>query len=224
MEIVTLENAIYMNMKNDLAFLIDMHLNLYEHQSTFNPNMPLRNLFYVVKEYQELVEGASLYASGIVQIPASRFVVFYNGREKRPEEELFCLSDAYYTRESDPELELKVRALNLNAGNNRELLESCRTLKEYMQYVDCVRTYAEEPGMSPEEAVDKAVRECIDKGILAEFLRKNRAEAISVSIFEYNEAVEKEKLRKAEFQGGYDAGYDAGVTDGICQGIEQGIE
>ena len=73
----------------------------------------------MAKEYQRLVEGASLYASSLVRIPAPRFVVFYNGREKRPEEELFCLSDAYYTRESDPQLELKVRALNLNAGNNR---------------------------------------------------------------------------------------------------------
>ena len=83
LEIVTLENAIYMNMKNDLAFLIDMHLNLYEHQSTFNPNMPLRDLFYVAKEYQRLVEDASLYASSLVRIPAPRFVVFYNGREKK---------------------------------------------------------------------------------------------------------------------------------------------
>ncbi len=106
-----------------------------------------------------------------------------------------------------------------NAGNNRELLAGCRTLWEYMQYVECVRKYADRPGTVLEEAVECAVRECIDRGILQEFLRKNKAEAVSVSIFEYNEAEEKEKLRRAE----YGVGYDAGVTDGTRKGMEQGL-
>ncbi len=220
LRIVTLENAIYMNMKNDLAFLIDMHLHLYEHQSTFNPNMPLRDLFYVAREYQRLVEDASIYASTLVRIPAPRFIVFYNGRAERPEEEILRLSDAYHTREEEPQLELCVRVLNINDGNNRELLAGCRTLREYMQYVECVRKYADRPGTALEEAVERAVGECIDRGILAEFLRKNRAEAISVSIFEYNEAEEKEKLRRAE----YGVGYDAGIADGTRRGLEQGMQ
>ena len=111
-----------MNMKNDLSFLIDMRLNMYEHQSTFHPNIPLRDLFYVAKEYQKLVNDASIYASRLVKLPAPRFIVFYNGRGERPEKEVLRLSDAYYTREEDPELELKVTVLNINAGNNRELL------------------------------------------------------------------------------------------------------
>lgn len=60
---ITLENAVYMNVKNDLAFLIDFHLHLYEHQSAYNPNMPLRDLFYVSREYQKLVESRSIYTS-----------------------------------------------------------------------------------------------------------------------------------------------------------------
>ena len=219
LEIVTLENAIYMNMKNDLAFLIDMRLNMYEHQSTFNPNIPLRDLFYVAKEYQKLVNDASIYASRLVKLPAPRFIVFYNGRGERPEKEVLRLSDAYYTREEDPELELKVTVLNINAGNNRELLTKCKTLQVYMQYVDCVRQYTAMPGMTLDEAVTKAVNECIDREILADFLRKNKAEAISVSIFEYNEAEEKEKMRKAERAGGYEEGVAAGIQQGIQQGI-----
>lgn len=218
LQIVTLENAIYMNMKNDLAFLIDMRLNLYEHQSTFNPNMPLRDLFYVAREYQKLVSDASIYATTLVKIPAPRFIVFYNGREVRPGKEVFRLSDAYYTNEANPDLELKVTALNINGGNNGELLANCKTLREYMQYVDCVRQYAAMPGMNLEEAVAEAVSQCVDKGILSGFLRKNKAEAISVSIFEYNEAEEKEKLRRAEYAGGY----EAGMADGIAEGIEKG--
>lgn len=228
LEIVTLENAVYMSMKNDLAFVIDMHLNLYEHQSTFNPNMPLRDLFYVAKEYQKLMDGASIYASRLLKLPAPRFIVFYNGSEARPEREVLRLSDAYYTKEEEPELELKVTVLNINKGNNRELLAKCKTLREYMQYVDCVRRYTAMPGMTLDKAVTRAVDECIKKGILGDFLRKNKAEAISVSIFEYNEAEEKEKLRRAEYAGGYEDGIAAGIEKGIEKGIaagrEQGIQ
>ena len=81
LEIVTLENAVYMNMKNDQAFLLDMQLNLYEHQSTWNPNMPLRFLIYVTKEYQMLIRNQTLYASTLVELPTPHFVVFYNGEE-----------------------------------------------------------------------------------------------------------------------------------------------
>lgn len=206
LQIVTLENAIYMSMKNDLAFIIDMHLYLYEHQSTYNPNMPLRDLLYVANEYQKLEKDASIYASTLVKIPAPRFIVFYNGKEKRPEKEVLKLSDAYFTEELHPELELKVTVLNINFGNNTELIESCKTLREYMQYVNCVRHYTDVQGISLSEAVEHSVNECIEKGILADFLRENKAEAVSMSIFEYNEAEEKEKMRKAEYAGGYEDG------------------
>lgn len=200
LKIVTLENAVYMNMKNDLAFVMEFYLNLYEHQSTFNPNMPLRDLFYVAREYQNLIEGESMYAYALIKIPTPRFVVFYNGTEKRAEYEVLKLSDAYEQRLEDPELELKVRMLNINTGNNKELLDQCRLLKEYMLYVECVRKYAKTKRL--DEAVECAVNECIEKNVLREFLQKHRAEAIAVSIFEYDEEREKEKLRKAEYEAG----------------------
>ena len=200
LEIVTLENAIYMNVKNDLAFIIDFQLNLYEHQSTYNPNMPLRNLIYVAKEYQKLVNNQSIYSSTLVKIPTPRFIVFYNGMDEKQERCVLKLSDAFEKKTKTPELELKVLMININHGKNTELLEQCRLLKEYMQYVERVRTYAEK--LPIEEAVEQAVTECIAEDILAEFLRKYRAEAIAVSIFEYNEEWEMEKLRKAEFAAG----------------------
>lgn len=81
LQIVTLENAVYMGMKNDLAFLLDTGIYLYEHQSTINPNMPLRDLFYISSEYNGLVDKKSLYSSTVQKIPAPNFVVFYNGEE-----------------------------------------------------------------------------------------------------------------------------------------------
>ena len=174
LEIVTLENAIYMEIKNDLAFLIDFNLYLYEHQSTVNKNMPLRLLEYVTAEYKKLTAAEDLYAEKLIKIPAPHFVVFYNGTAALPEEEELKLSDAYLTKEDAPELELKVRVLNINENFNESLKEQCRTLGEYMQYVDKVRMYAKE--MPIEDAVDKAMDECIRDGILKEFLLKSRAE------------------------------------------------
>lgn len=218
LQIVTLENAVYMNMKNDLAFLADFHLYLYEHQSTVNSNMPLRFLQYVAKEYEKLTGGDSLYRRKRIPLPAPRFVVFYNGAGYFPEKSELRLSEAYETDKADPQLELKVQVLNINEGNNEKLKEQCRILKEYMLYVDCVRKYAEEVPI--EEAVPCAVDECIERGILTEFLRKNKSEVIPVSIFEYNE----EETLKAIKADEYELGMQDGIKQGISQGIQQGIQ
>lgn len=186
LEINTLENAIYMNMKNDISFVLDFSLNLYEQQSTYNPNMPLRNLFYVSKVLQGIVADKRLYSTKLIKIPTPRFVVFYNGTEEQPEQQVLRLSDAFERPTDEPEIELIVTMLNINPGNNSELLESCKTLKEYMLYVDKVRNYAK--AMPTRDAVNRAVDECIKEGILADFLKKYKAEAIEVSIFEYDEA------------------------------------
>ena len=95
LEVVTLENAIYMGMKNDLAFIMDMNLYLYEHQSTYNPNIPLRDLFYIANEYQRLVVHKSLYSSTLQRIPAPKFVVFYNGSKELEDWSQLQLSSAY---------------------------------------------------------------------------------------------------------------------------------
>ena len=213
LQIVTLENAVYMNIKNDLAFLIDFHLYLYEHQSTYNPNMPLRDLFYVASEYQKLIDDSSLYSTSIVKIPAPKFITFYNGIKHIPDTVHLKLSNSYYTRENEPDLELKVTMLNLNAGNHQKLLENCQTLKEYMMYVERVRKYAGQPDITLDEAVSRAVNECIKENILADFLRKNRAEAIHMSIFEYDEERELALLRKDEYNAGMEAGKEAGIRE-----------
>lgn len=200
LKVVTLENAIYMNMKNDVAFLIDCRLNLYEQQASLNPNMPLRNLFYVAKEYQSLVDNKSLYASGLIKVPTPSFIVFYNGTIEQPERVEMKLSDLYETPVEAPALELKVTQLNIRIGHNKELMEKCSVLKEYSQYVEKVKRYVRE--MNLNDAVEQAVKECIKEGILSDFLSRNRAEAISVSIFEYDEEKELALLRRAERETG----------------------
>ena len=218
LQVVTLENSIYMGMKNDLAFILDMNLYLYEHQSTYNPNMPLRDLFYISNEYQKLVVQKSLYSSVLQKIPAPKFVVFYNGTKEIEDVSEFRLSSAYECQTDDPDLELRVTVLNVNEGHNQELMEHCQTLKEYAQYVAKVRKYTSLGELSLEEAVECAVEECIKEGILAEFLIQNRAEVISMSIFEYNKDEEEKKLRKAEFEAGLEEGRKAGIEEGREEG------
>ena len=220
LEIVTLKNAVYMGMKNDLAFIIDMNLFLYEHQSTYNPNIPLRDLFYISAEYQKLVNRKSLYSSSLQKIPAPYFIVFCNGTEKAEEYWENSLSEAYENLSGEPRLELKVITLNINEGYNKELMEECQILREYAQYVAKVRNYTKE--MELDAAVERAVNECIREGILEEFLRANRAEVIAMSIFEYDKEEEDKKLRKAEYEAGYDTGFDAGKQTGLEVGISKG--
>lgn len=204
LEIVTLENAIYMGMKNDLAFIVDTGLFLYEHQSTYTPNMPLRDLFYISAEYQKFVNHRSLYSSVIQKIPAPNFIVFYNGAEKKEDSWINYLSEAYQNLSGEPNLELKVLTLNINEGHNGELMEQCQILREYAQYVAKVREYARETEL--DVAVEQAVNDCIQNNILTEFLRKNKSEVIAMSIFEYDKEEEEKKLRKAEFEAGREAG------------------
>ncbi len=212
LDIVTLENAIYMNMKNDVAFLLADNLNLYEHQSTYNPNMPLRDLFYICREYERLIGLESLYRRKAIQIPNPRFVVFYNGTDWHEEYQILKLSDLYLQQEEQPELELKVQMLNINIGYNKAIMDQCQTLSEYMQYVNKVRTYAET--MPIQEAVEQAVTESIQQGILSDFLCRFRREAIQMSIFEYNEEETLRLIRQDERQEGLIAGRQEGKLDG----------
>nr|WP_297935432.1 hypothetical protein [uncultured Lachnoclostridium sp.] len=217
LEIVTLENAIYMNLKNDLAFLIQSSLHLYEHQSTDSPNMALRNLFYISRELEKMVSRQSLYSSKQIMVPTPKFIVFYNGTDTSWERKVQKLSDAFGHKAEQPELELLVTMLNINLGKNSELLANCKPLLDYMQYVDKVRKYAEVMEISL--AVEKAVDESIKEGILADFLLKNKAEAVQMSIFEFDEEKEMKLIRQDE----RDIGREEGKKEGKKEGLNEGI-
>ena len=225
LKIVTLENAIYMGMKNDLAFMLETNIYLYEHQSTLNPNIPLRDLIYIGIEYQQYVDDKSLYSSRLQKIPAPKFMVFYNGTDAVDDRVELRLSNAYEHLAGEPDLELKVLMLNVNEGHNKELMEQCQTLKEYAIYVARVRKYTSE--MNLNDAVVRAIDECIKEGILVEFLRKNRSEVKMVSILEYDKEWEEKKLRKAEYEAGRSEGIEIGrdkaMAEFVCNMIKYGF-
>ncbi len=153
LEINTLENVIYLKMKNDISFLFGFSLNLYEHQSSVNPNMPLRDLFYVADLLQKIVKDKNLYSSSLVGIPTPKFVMFYNG-----------------TDEEAAQMEIA-------------------------------------------EAVNRAVDECIAEGVLGDFLSEHRAEAVAMSIYEYDE----EKHMKAEREEHYALGFQQGYYEAFLE-------
>lgn len=211
LEINTLDNAIYLAMKNDVSFLIDSRMSLYEHQSTFCPNIPLRFLQYVADLYSSITKDENLYGTKLIPLPTPEFIVFYNGTQKAPDFQELYLSTAYQKREPEPALELKVRMLNINKGHNLKLMDACRTLRDYAEYTDRVRQHAET--MPTEEAVEHAITECINEGILSEFLSKNRAEAKKVSIYEYDEEKHMRQEREQHFAEGRIAGRQEAVLE-----------
>lgn len=216
LEVNTLENAIYVGMKNDLSFLIASRLYLYEHQSTVNPNLPLRFLLYISDLFSDIVKDLNLYGSRKVKIPPPRFLIFYNGEKEQPDVQVLKLSELFSLPEDHPALELEAVMLNINKGHNRKLMEACRSLRDYAEYTDRVRRYAKE--MELRKAVERAVAECIEEGILTEFLKKNRAEVVHVSIYEYD----AEKHMRQEKEESWEEGHRAGLEEGHRTGLEEG--
>ncbi len=208
LEINTLENAIYLSMHNDVSFIIDSRLSLYEHQSTYSPNLPLRYLFYVSDLYSKMTKDCNLYGSRRIMLPSPRFLIFYNGKEERPEREVLELAEAFEIQKQEPWLNLKAVLLNINSGYNNDIVNACKTLSDYVIYTSRVREYAELVDI--EEAVERVITECIAEGILADFLTRYRNEAKKMSIYEYDE----ERQRIWDREEGKELGRKEGQKEG----------
>lgn len=215
--ITTIEDVVYMGMKNDLSFIIGDVMNLYEHQSSFSPNLPLRGLFYFSSLYREYIEPVKyrLYSTSPLHIPFPQYIVFYNGTKKEPERQELKLSDLFIEDkgEMNPALECTAVVLNINLGKNRELMEKCKQLREYAEFIAIIRKYLAE-GMQFEKSVEIAVDNCIKNGILADVLQKNRAEVVDMILTEYDEEEFRKALREDLLNEGLAEGIKATIR--IC--------
>ncbi|MCM1387155.1 MAG: Rpn family recombination-promoting nuclease/putative transposase [Bacillus sp. (in: Bacteria)] len=187
LQVVTIESAVYVVMKNDLAFVMAGTLNLYEHQSTYNSNMPVRFFIYLAEEYQKLLEQAKdcLYGTKQITLPVPQCIVFYNGERDMPEEQILRLSDAFAERKRESAVELQVRMLNINYGHQKELMEKCKVLREYAEFVDIARHYAKAEE-TLQKALNAAINYCISHHILEDFLKKYRAEVLGMLLEEFD--------------------------------------
>lgn len=177
-EVTTIDDILYLGVKNDCSFIISSILNLYEHQSTLNPNMPIRGLDYFASIYRAYIQSNDLdiYGSTLVKLPSPCYVIFYNGEESVPDRFELRLSDAF-EKGTNPCLECTATVININLGHSKDILNGCQTLSEYAQLVSKVREYTSE-GRTLGTAIDMAVEYCIDNDILRDFLIRNRSEVV----------------------------------------------
>lgn len=219
LEIVTIESAVYVVMKNDLAYILSGTLNLYEHQSTYSPNLPVRFLIYLAQEYQMVIEKAerSLYGTGQITLPTPQCIVFYNGMKEMPEERTLKLSEAFENKKVRADVELNVRMLNINYGHNRLLMDKCKVLEGYSMLVAVTRNYmAAEKDI--QTALNKAIDYCIEKGILKEILLRNRAEVLGMLLEEFDAEKYERTLRGEGWKNGREEGREEGRKEGKEEG------
>ncbi len=187
-----------MGMKNDISFLLDSDICLYEHQSTFNPNMPLRGLFYFSNLLQKHIaeNRYDIYKPTLVPLPTPKFVVFYNGSQKIPEQKVLKLSDAFVgSKKKRGCLEIEALMLDVNVGKNKELMEGCRYLKDYSIFVGKVKEYKKIYN-DLSTAIDKAIEYCITHDFMKEILEKHRSEVARLIFKEFDEAEFLEQQQK----------------------------
>ena len=219
-EKIRVGNELYMNFKNDVSFgLGGKLLVLAEHQSTVNENMPLRSLLYIGRAFEQLVPVKDRYRRKKVPLPKPEIYVFYNGREKYVKEKILYLSDSYMINDDEPMLELKVKVININPEQNHEVLEKCPVLRDYSIFIDTIRKYQ---GQRDDNVYEKAIRECIDKGILADYLRIHGSEVVNMLMSEYNYEQDIEVQREEAFEEGERLGRQEGEKLGRKEGEKRG--
>ena len=212
---VTLEGVLFIARKNDLAFTVKNRvLVISEHQSTINENMPLRDLLYLGRTLEKLLDERSIYRRSLLRIPTPEFFVFYNGNDPYPVEKILRLSDAYLEKMEQPMLELTVKVININLSSGNRFLQECRPMYEYSWFIQRIKDYQTD-GWSRDAAITQAVKDCQTEGVLVEFMKKHGSEVANMLYTQWNwddaMAVEREEA------------YAEGISQGITQGITQGM-
>ena len=213
LRITTIENVIYLTMKNDLSFLLDSQMNLFEHQSTVNPNMPLRGLMYFGQLYQNEVkrQKKDIFGSSQIKIPSPRFIVLYNGDKELPDNKKYRLSDAFETEDKSGEFEWTATLININKNHNETIQKNCESLYHYIEFVDRVRT-SQRQGLSPTEAISEAVNYAIKNNFLEGFFEEQKMYITNSLLTEFDQELHDRCT------------YEDGVAEGRASGLAEGAQ
>jgi len=222
----TLQDALFQNRVNDISFAIGgKQVVLIEHQSTINPNMPLRLLMYVTRVYEKMLQDRNIHTSKRIPLPRPEFFVLYNGLAPFPDEQVVKLSDAFeqpdisgLVEKEHPALELEVRVININQGRNESLLGQSKTLSQYSAFIAKAREFEEVSG-DRNEAVTQAVRYCRENDILRDFLEKHGTEVINMLLTEWN----WDEALATRFQEGREEGIWKGIEQTARKALAQGF-
>ena len=227
-EINTLDKGISLTVRNDASFVLDLHLSIYEHQSSVCPNMPIRSLIYFSNILEGMIKGRNIYGRRLVKIPTPHFAVFYNGDEEQPEVYEQRLSDTFEHPVDRPEAELVCTIYNINYGKNKELLEKCSFLREYMIFIDYVRAFYRDNDYNDlGDCIERAIDRCIEENALREFLIRHRSEVVKVTKLDYTFdrqiTLERIESREEGFAEGREEGRAEGREEGLAEGREEGL-
>ena len=220
---IRLKQTMYMSFANDVSYLVDNKIIvLAEHQSTVNPNMPLRCLEYVTRLYEHIQNPRERYSRTLKKIPMPAFYVFYNGVEKLPAKQMLKLSDSFIMQSETVNLELVVKLININYDKDSHILKSCEPLEQYSLFVDAVRRHI---AVDKEHGFENAIKECIKNDILREYLQRKSREVINMLIAEYDYAtdiaVQREEAGRIAFVNGIKQGKSLGLIEGKVEGSRQ---
>ncbi len=221
-EINTIKEALYLGMHNDTSFMISDTINIYEHQSSFNPNMPLRQLQYLGSLYEKYIKENELnkYSSTLLQLPVPKLVVFYNGIRDKQDEIILNLSDSFDERvRAEADVEVRVRMLNVNYGHNQKILDVCRPLNEYAWYIDTVRQYHRT--MEIESALSRAIDDMPKDFTIRQFMMIHKSEVFSMLLCEYNEEETMNLFKKEGIQEGLQQGQMQHLVEQVCKKLRK---
>lgn len=223
-EITTIKEVLYLGMHNDVSFMISDEMNLYEQQSGYNPNMPLRQLQYAGNLYEKFIRQNKLnkYGSTLLELPVPKLVVFYIGTNDKPDETVLRLSDSF-PEGSSPDIEVRVRMLNVNQGKNQKLLDACQTLKEYSWLVEQIRTNKSKNKLELEEAVNNALTNMPNEFVIKPFLMAHQAEVKGMLLTEYNEIEQMELFKEDGRREGRAEGRAEGALQTLIELVRKGI-
>lgn len=218
-QIVTLDNAIFKDRKNDLSFIIGGKLIiLIEMQSTLSPNLALRFLVYIARQYEQIFFTREIYSTKQIKVPTPEFYVFYDGKQDIPLEQEVNLSDSFIAKCDKISLEMVVKIINVNYEKGARLLEECQTMAQYSQFIYLVRNKCHKYG-DIETAIREAIKECIRNNVLKDFLQKNGGDIVSFLF----EALTKEEMLELSREDGFEKGFEDGFEDGFAKGLSAGI-
>ena len=217
---IRVDDVLYMNFRNDVSFGIDDKVIVFgEHQSTVNENMPLRDLFYIGRAFEQIVPVRDRYRKKAVKLPKPEFYTFYNGKEPWAKEKILRLSDSYDLKDSNPMLELCVKVININPDEGHEILDKCRILREYSEFVEILRKYQMKGNP---EACRHAIEECLKAGILVDYLTKKGSEVVNMLIAEYDYDLDIEVQREEAYEEGQRDGQQKKIREQVKKKLAKG--